>query len=110
MPTKRKENTIESIIYQSSNQSLSYREHYIYENKKIKLEIKSDSYRSQCYARTYILKADEWCLLYSVPYAEMETKEGLIYYHDYKKRPQGAHSEFISDILRLKNMTAEILS
>ncbi|HSA05706.1 MAG TPA: hypothetical protein P5556_00845 [Candidatus Gastranaerophilales bacterium] len=104
------EKTIETIYYQCSSQSLVYRELYILNNKKIKLEIKSDSYRNQCYARTYVLKDDEWNILYNVPYAEMETKEGLIYHHDYKKCPQKAHSEFRSDILRLKDLTKQLLS
>lgn len=105
-----KEKTIETIYYQCSSQSLVYRELYVLNNKKIKLEIKSDSYRNQCYARSYVLKNDEWSVIYSVPYAEMETKEGLIYHHDYKKQPQKAHNEFRTDILRLKDLTKELLS
>ena len=105
-----KEKMIETIYYQCGSQSLIYRELYSLNDKKIKLEIKSDSYRSQCYAKSYVLKNDEWNLLYSVPYAEMKTKEGLIYHHDYKKRPQEAHNEFKIDILRLKDLTKQLLS
>ena len=104
------EKTIEKIIYQSSNQSISYRELYSIKGKKIKLVIKSDSYRVQCYAKAYILKEDEWNILYTVPYAEMETKEGLIYHREYKKQPQEAQNEFKNDIARLKSFVKELLS
>ena len=104
-----KEKIFETLHYQCSSQSLIYRELYSLNGKKIRLEIKSDSFRSQCYARSHVLKNDEWSLIYSVPYAEMKTKEGLIYYQEYKRCPEKAHSEFKADILRLKDLTKQLL-
>ena len=45
--TKLQEQIIEKICYQSSGQSISYREIYKLNDKKIKLVIKSDSYRQE---------------------------------------------------------------
>jgi hypothetical protein len=107
--TKTKKELLESIIYQSSSQSLSYREIYILQDKRIKLDIKSDSYRNQCYARAYVLKQDEWSLIYSIPYSLMQTPDSLAYHSEYKNNPKLAEPKFRSDIAKLKEFTAKIL-
>ena len=91
--TKLEEQIIEKICYQSSRQSISYREIYKLNDKKIKLVIKSDSYRSQCYAKVSVLKNDEWTDIYSIPYNLMQTPEGI----------------FKDDILKLKTNIEKIL-
>lgn len=106
---KTKEELLESIIYQSSSQSLSYREIYILIDKRIKLEIKSDSYRNQCYTRASVLKNDEWSLIYSIPYSLMSTPDSLAYHSEYKNNPKLAEAKFKDDIEKLKTNLEKIL-
>src|SRR5574344_1874649 len=105
---KIKEMIIEKITYKGS-QSISFRENYKLNNSKIKLEIKSDSYDQQCYARAYILKDEKWELIYSIPYSVMSTPKGLCYGIIYKNNPEKAQKEFISDVTRMKKAVEEIL-
>jgi len=107
--TASKQEIIEKICYKSSNQSLSYREIYKLNDKKIKLDIKSDSYHNQCHAKAYVLKNDEWTQIYSIPYSLMQTPEGLIYKNDYKNKPAVAEINFKEDIQKLKTQTEKIL-
>ena len=108
MSKKIKEITIEKIAYKGS-QSVNFREIYILENKRIQLEIKSDSFDMQCYARAYILKDEKWELIYSIPYSEMQTTHGLSHHLEYKKDARIAEKEFKADVERLKKYTEEIL-
>ena len=106
--SKIKETTIEKITYKGS-QSISFREIYKLNEKRIKLEIKSDSYDQQCYARAYILKDEKWEPVYSIPYSEMNTPKGLCYHITYRSNAVAAEKEFKSDIDRLKKYVKEIL-
>ena len=106
--SKIKETTIEKITYKGS-QSISFREIYKLDEKRIKLEIKSDSYDQQCYARAYILKDEKWEPIYSIPYSEMNTPKGLCYHVTYRSNAVSAEKEFKSDIDRLKKYVKEIL-
>ncbi len=108
MSKKTKEIIIEKITYKGS-QSISFREIYKLDEKRIKLEIKSDSYDQQCYARAYILKDEKWELLYSIPYSEMNTQKGLCYHVTYRSNASAAEGEFKVDIQRLKKHIEEIL-
>jgi hypothetical protein len=106
--SKIKETTIEKITYKGS-QSISFREIYKLDEKRIKLEIKSDSYDQQCYARASILKDEKWEMIYSIPYSEMNTPKGLCYHVTYRSNAAAAEKEFKSDIDRLKKYVKEIL-
>ncbi len=106
--SKVKEITIEKITYKGS-QSISFREIFKLDEKRIKLEIKSDSYDQQCYSRAYILKDEKWELLYSIPYSEMNTPKGLCYHVTYRSNAAAAEKEFKTDIDRLKKYVKEIL-
>lgn len=108
MSKKIKEITIEKITYKGS-QSINFREIYKLEEKLIKLEIKSDSYDQQCYARAYILKDEKWEPVYSIPYSEMNTPKGLCYHLIYRSNAASAEKEFKTDIYRLKKYVKEIL-
>ena len=108
MSKKIEKITIEKISYKGS-QSINFREIYKLEEKRIKLEIKSDSYDQQCYARAYILNDEKWELIYSIPYAEMNTPKGLCYNVIYKSNVIAAEKEFKIDIDRLKKYVGEIL-
>ena len=106
--SKIKETTIEKITYKGS-QSISFREIYKLNEKRIKLEIKSDSYDQQCYARAYILKDEKWEPVYSIPYSAMNTPKGLCYHVTYRSNAVAAEKEFKTDIDRLKKYVGEIL-
>ena len=108
MSKKIKEIIIEKITYKGS-QSVNFREIYKLDEKRIKLEIKSDSYDQQCYARAYILKDEKWEQIYSIPYSEMNTPKGLCYHVTYKSKATAAEAEFKIDIQRLKKYIEEIL-
>ena len=60
---KTTEKVIEDITYSSSHQSISRRIIYEYKNLKIKLELQSDGYKRQCYARASALDGLEWKLI-----------------------------------------------
>ena len=105
---KIKETTIEKIIYKGT-QSINFREIYKLEEKRIKLELKSDSYDMQCYAMAYILKDEKWELIYSIPYSEMNTPNGLSHHVTYRHKASAAEGEFKIDIDRLKKYIEEIL-
>ena len=104
--TKLKDELIEEIISKGS-QSVSYREIYKHDNFKIKLEIKSDAFDMQSYARAYVLKDLEWSLIYSIPYSKMVTPFNIICRMmtdtEYKKL-------FIQDRDKLKKEIETILS
>ena len=77
--TKTKtEKIIEDITYASSNQSISRRVIYEFKNLKVMLELKSDSYRGQCYARASVLDNLEWRVIYFIPHAEMRTRKDFV--------------------------------
>lgn len=109
MVAKSKEKIIEKITYQHDNQSIRHREIYEHKNLKIKLELESDSYSIQCYARAYALDGLQWSLIYSVPHQEMKTPSGLLYTTRYRNNPSDAGIEFKADVDRLKKYIAEIL-
>ena len=106
--SKIKETTIEKITYKGS-QSISFREIYKLDEKRIKLEIKSDSYDQQCYARAYLLKDEKWEPIYSIPYSEMNTPNGLSHHVTYRHKASAAEGEFKIDIDRLKKYIKEII-
>ena len=109
--TKTKtEKIIEDITYASSNQAISRRVIYEFKNLKVMLELKSDSYRGQCYARASVLDNLEWRVIYFIPHAEMRTPEGLCNYLPYRdNKAPNAKKEFDKDIERLKKYISELL-
>lgn len=63
------------------SQSVHFRKLMQLNQFKIKLEIKRDSYAQQSHAMAYVfdpIKLD-WNAIYSIPYPQMKTKEGLMY-------------------------------
>ena len=74
------------------------------------LELKSDSYRGQCYARASVLDNLEWRVIYFIPHAEMRTPEGFCHYLPYRDtKAPNAKKEFDKDIERLKKYISELL-
>ena len=110
MATTKTEKIMEDITYASSNQSISRRVIYEFKNLKVMLELKSDSYRGQCYARASVLDNLEWRVIYFIPHAEMNTPEGLCHYLPYRDtKAPSAKKEFDKDIERLKKYISELL-
>lgn len=110
MATTKTEKIMEDITYASSNQSISRRVIYEFKNLKVMLELKSDSYRGQCYARASVLDNLEWRVIYFIPHAEMRTPEGLCHYPPYRDtKAPNAKKEFDKDIDRLKKYISELL-
>jgi hypothetical protein len=60
---------------------------------KIKIEIRSDSYAFQCYARVYVWKDLEWSFIDSIHHAGMSTKSGLVYTSDPEDATQFKHDK-----------------
>jgi hypothetical protein len=85
----------------SLNELLNYGEH------RLRLIIKSDSYKSQCYARleAFDKSAMKWNIVVYRPHGDMQTEEGLVY-----SRLSDVHNEvkFQSDrawlIAQFKNL------
>lgn len=107
----KNETTIEKIYF-TGGQSLEYREIFknkVLDNRVIKISIKSDSYKQQCYAKAEVLKDDEWVFIYSIPYSLMQTPEGLKSYPGNNRNPEAAAPEFQADIKKIKETIEKIL-
>ena len=105
-----KTEVIEKRAYQSSGQSISYREIYMLDDKlTIKLEIKSDSIDFQSYACAYVFDELKWNLVYSIPYSQMNTKTQLAYFPQYRNNVGAAEKEFKQDAKQLENYVEKIL-
>ena len=94
------ENIIESIVYPGS-QSVTCRIIYQLNGRTVKLEIKSDSFASQSYAKACVFDGTSWKDLYAIPYALMQTPPELLYTprfcgRDYKNLT-GAALQFVLD-------------
>ena len=72
------ENIIESIVYPGS-QSVTCRIIYQLNGRTIKMEIKSDSFAPQSYAKACVFDGTTWKDLYAIPYALMQTPHELFY-------------------------------
>ena len=110
MTTKTKtERTIETLTCGLS-QSIYHRELYELGNQKIKLELNTENYGQQCYARAYALDGVEWKLIYTIPYPEMKTPRDIFHKLSYRdKNAYKAVKEFETDVQRLKKYVKEIL-
>lgn len=111
------ENIIESIIYPGS-QSVTCRIIYQLNGRTIKLEIKSDSFAPQSYAKACVFDGTTWKNLYAIPYALMQTPHELFYTprfsgQDYKNLTGAALQlvldEFSADLETLRTKTEAIL-
>ena len=71
------ENIIESIVY-PGNQSVTCRIIYQLNGRTIKLEIKSDGFAPQSYAKACVFDGTSWKDLYAIPYALMRTPHVLL--------------------------------
>jgi len=110
--TTKKTDIIEDITFESSNQSISRRVIYNYKDTKIKLCLKSDSYKKQCFAHAEALDGFDWKPIYSIPYTLIRTPSELRYYKEFQ--PQYADFSkashyFDTDVEKLKESITKIL-
>lgn len=63
------------------SQSVHFRKIMELGSLKVKIAIKRDSFAQQSYAVGYVFSMEklEWNTVYSIPYPEMKTSEGLMY-------------------------------
>ena len=112
MTTKKENIIIEDITFESSGQSIDRRIIYEYKNTKIKLTLRSDSYKKQSYARAEALDGFEWKPIYSIPFALMKTPNELRYYKDFQPNNADfskASRYFDDDVKNLKSSIEKIL-
>lgn len=111
------ENIIESIVYPGS-QSVTCRIIYQLNGRTVKLEIKSDSFEQQSYAKACVFDGTSWKDLYTIPYALMRTPPELLYTPrfcglDYKNLTGAALQlvldEFSADLDTLRTKAEAIL-
>ena len=79
MPTKAKLKRLHTELSKSS-QSYHYTQLCEYKGKKLRINIKRDSYDNQSYARIYIFKDDEWNKLASIDSPNMRTLDSVSVY------------------------------
>nr|QIM10485.1 hypothetical protein PlAlph_3770 [uncultured Alphaproteobacteria bacterium] len=96
--TMPNENFIESIVYFGS-QSVTGQIIYQLNGRTIKLEIKSDSFAVQSYAKVCVFDGTVWNDLYAILYSLMQTPHELFYSprfcgRDYKNLTGAAQSCF----------------
>jgi hypothetical protein len=94
--------------YFTGSQSVNYTEIYSKNDKKIKIEIKSDAYQSQSYARGSVFDGAKWQPVYNIPSSQMHTEVGLIY-TNCKQKPEIAASAMAKDIAEVIEKTEKIL-
>jgi hypothetical protein len=89
----------------SGGQSVTYKETLEHNGKKLRISIKSDSYRAQCYARVLLFDGDKWNQIDSIHYSRMVTEAKLIY------RPNVLpnDSDFKADRDRLVKLAKDVL-
>ena len=111
------ENIIESIVYPGS-QSVTCRIIYRLNGRTIKLEIKSDGFAPQSYAKACVFDGTSWKDLHAIPYALMRTPHELFYSpsfcgRDYKNLTGAALQlvldEFSADLDTLRTKAEAIL-
>lgn len=62
-----------------NGQSVDYRELLDRDGARLRITIRSDSYRNQCFARISRWNGEEWKMVDTVPPADMKTEDSLAY-------------------------------
>ncbi len=105
----RKGATIIEQKYFSTRQSVSYVEIYKKNDRKIKIEIKSDSYLDQCYARGSVFDGVQWHHVYNIPPSAMSTQKALAYLDNMAEAPEKAAKYMEKDVAAVIEKTEKIL-
>lgn len=106
---KKELEIIETTISKGS-QSLEYKQLINYKGYKLRINIKSDSYEPQSYARISILKDLKWEILDYIPSSQMSTNSELVYQPRYRQNYDMAEKEFLKDSDLLVKNAIELLS
>lgn len=86
-------------------QSVTATDILVINGKKVKFEIKSDTYRSQSHATSMLWTGDRWNSVHSIQPSLMATEIGLIH------KPNGANAaDFAKDFTELERVTLAILT
>lgn len=86
-------------------QDVNYFEVVEYSGEKLRIEIKSDSYLSQCFARIMIWSDRKWNFVDSIHHNNMSTPEKLVY-----RMQKATFGDFVADRDRLVKKAVAILS
>lgn len=95
--------------YFSTRQAVNYVEIYKKNDCKIKVEIKSDSYLDQCYAKGSVFDGKQWNHVYNIPSTQMDTQKGLVYLDNIGEKPEKAARYMAKDIAEVIEKTEKIL-
>ena len=97
-----------SLQISAGSQSVNYQEVFTLDGHKLKIEVKSDSYRVQCYARIHVWGDVNkgWVPVHSVHHGSMETPEGL--HHKPSKQGLEPH-HFQADRNELLRVAREVV-
>jgi hypothetical protein len=87
------------VEFGKGKQSIDFVEIVSIGSDKCKIEIRSDSYKFQCYARIKIFNPIEkaWNALADIHHSQMNTREGLVYEPQYQTSRVSASTEFDLD-------------
>jgi hypothetical protein len=99
---KRTTKTIDKQCCKRS-QSLDYVEVLVLGRDRIRIEIRSDSYKEQCYARCKLWSGGQWQLIHNIMPQEMTTPSELVY------KKTAAENDFLKDRTRLLNVAEQVL-
>jgi len=86
---------METLFQQVSKnrQSYDYVELVKFGIHKLRIQIRSDSYKEQCYAWLERFDGTKWQHLHSIPFSEMNTPPGLVYLPEEKR----SEKNFLAD-------------
>jgi hypothetical protein len=101
--------TIEQSI-NKGQQSLDYKELLNFNGVKLKISIKSDSYKQQCFAKIEVWNDFKWNLIDSIHYNEMNTDSKLVYNFSSESPNKSDNHLFKADRNKLLDIAKSILS
>ena len=88
------------------SQSLNYLELVKLDDHKLRIEIKSDTYRAQCYARVSRHDGTQWHHLHDIPSSSMSTPAQLIHkaQHNCPEKMEDLFMEDRNELLRIAEL------
>lgn len=98
-------NTLSSDI-SKGDQSVLFKETLNYGAKKVRIEIKSDAYEKQCFARVSLWDGEKWNRIDFIPSSKMNTEDKLAYQPGNKGLRE---SNFSADRKILLKLAADVI-
>jgi len=84
-------------------QSMNYTEVVILGECRVRIDIRSDSYKEQCHARCQLWSSGKWQLIHNIFPALMQTPSELTY------KRAATESDFMKDRTQLLNVAEQVL-